>query len=353
MLSFVSEKVKSLWDGDETSKAIEPKRFNVQDKEQWLAHFREEGYVVLQNVAQQDQIDKTISGVWDKLESLGSGIERDNVSTWKDDNWPGWLHTGFLLSHGIPHIQSIWDLRSLPSVREAFAAIWNAKPDDMVSSMDIMICWRPWWTSKDIEQPRVERLHVDQSPNAKPGFHCAQGMLVLKEVTLETGGLQIVPKTNTDEVQKELASRYRTMHDWCELRHSDPYIQEDRGRLILAKPGDFIIWDSRTIHGGFVGSGKEDKNTEFARLCQTICMLPKDKVKKKKVFKFRWEQFLQGRGTTHWPNEIARHSKNDTGGQNIKAPEYNPIRLTQEQMNLIGGKPPQNYLESLKEVSSL
>jgi len=324
----------------EKQKAIEPERFAIDDAERWLNYFREEGYVVLKNIASEEQVEVSVEGIWDQLEALGSGIKRDDISTWSDENWPGWLHTGFLLSHGIPHSKAIWDLRSIPAIREAFAAIWDKKPEEMVTSMDIAIGWRPWWASKNIEMPRVERLHVDQSPRMKKGFHCAQGMLLLRPTSKETGGLQVVPKSNTPQVQAQLAGRYMTPVDWCELRPADPYIVNNRGRLILAEAGDFIIWDSRTIHGGYVGSGHASKAPEFARLAQTICMLPKLKMTKKKVYTHRWKMFQKGHGTTHWPNEFAKHAKNDTGGRKIQAPTYEPIALTEEQISLIGGNPP-------------
>lgn len=318
---------------------LEPERFCIDDVEKWLKHFEEEGYVVLKEVAPQERVEKSVDGIWDQLEGLGSGIKRDDLSTWSDANWPGWLHTGFLLSHGIPHSKG--DLRSLPAVRQAFASIWKSSPEEMVTSMDILIGWRPWWTSKDIQMPRVERLHVDQSPRMKKGFHCAQGMLLLRDATIETGGLQVVPQSNTKRVQDELASRYQTPMDWCELRPADPYITKNRGRLLLAKAGDFIIWDSRTIHGGFVGSGSKGKEPELARLAQTICMMPKSKLTNKKVYQHRWKMFKGGRGTTHWPNEFARHAANDTGGSNITSPpKYETIALTEDQISLIGGTPP-------------
>ena len=76
-----------------------------------------------------------------------------------------------------------------------------------------------------------------------------------------------------------------TPADWCELRPIDPYIKKNMGRLLLAKAGDFIIWDSRTIHGGFVGTGGKSNKPEFARLAQAICMMPKSKMRKA-VFSF-------------------------------------------------------------------
>ena len=73
--------------------------------------------------------------------------------------------------------------------------------------MDIMIGYRPWFANENISCPFVEPLHRDQS-TFKQGFHCVQGMLILKDVKPEIGGLQIVPGTNSGEVPERLAKEY-------------------------------------------------------------------------------------------------------------------------------------------------
>ena len=44
------------------------------------------------------------------------------------------------------------------------------------------------------------------------------------------------------------------------------------GTLVEAEPGDMIIWDSRTIHGGMVGTGVDQEYDDLARLSFTVCM---------------------------------------------------------------------------------
>ena len=50
--------------------------------------------------------------------------------------------------------------------------------------------------------------------------------------------------------------------------------------LLLAEPGDLILWDSRTIHGGHVGSSRPSRrpeSAELARMSVTVCMVPRSK----------------------------------------------------------------------------
>ena len=59
---------------------------------------------------------------------------------------------------------------------------------------------------------------------------------------------------------------------------------KNKSRLVKAKAGDLILFDSRLIHGGVVGPGyasaKESPltNEQFARFAFTVCMAPLSKV---------------------------------------------------------------------------
>merc|ERR1712151_1172222 len=83
--------------------------------------------------------------------------------------------------------------------------------------------------------------------------------------------------------------------DWCVLAGPDPnewlppgerlLAQELRrdARLLIADPGDLILWDSRTVHGGRLGSSLEEgavaagspMPNELARMSCTVCMTPR------------------------------------------------------------------------------
>jgi len=82
------------------------------------------------------------------------------------------------------------------------------------------------------------------------------GMVPLLPVTRETGGLEIVPCSHEGPKKEALKERYpgwRRHHDFCVLGKEDPLQTQER-LLLLAEPGDLILWDSRTVHGGRVGT---------------------------------------------------------------------------------------------------
>lgn len=92
--------------------------------------------------------------------------------------------------------------------------------------MDNFICWRPWESEKSGTEdwkPVVENLHVDQSPAKRKGKHCVQGMIPLYPVTKQVGGLQVVPKSNTEESQEYLSNRYgyRANGDFLQINSGD------------------------------------------------------------------------------------------------------------------------------------
>ena len=205
--------------------------------------------------------------------------------------------------------------------------------------MDAVILWRPWsadgagdgapagWPA-----PRTEGLHIDQNPFSKPGLDCVQGMMPLLPVTASTGGLAVVPGSHTDEAKAVFKQRYARMEhqgDWCPLDSGDP-IERD-SVLLLADAGDLILWDSRTVHGGVVGTGQPSPFTEMARMSVTVAMTPaalaSDAVRQR-----RREGFAAGRSFNHCPHEAG------TSSGTIKASRkagYGAFELSPEQLALL------------------
>jgi len=172
-------------------------------------------------------------------------------------------------------------------------------------------------------------------------------MVPLFDVTESTGGLEVIPDTNNETAQAYLRLNYPFVEaiddDWLVIdkEFCDFY---GKGQLVNAQAGDMILWDSRTIHGGRVGtgevseevaSGKSDEPITLARLSLTVCMTGKDRVKPEQqyILKRRLKGFNQGDTTTHWPFE---YRANNFGLANrkafkVQAGEYKhePIEITE------------------------
>lgn len=164
-------------------------------------------------------------------------------------------------------------------------------------------------------------------------------MIPLYEVNAHVGGLEVVPDTASDKVQADMVKRYPNLqyskHDFAPLKTKDPFA--GKGQLVRAQPGDLILWDSRTIHGGRLGAGYKSPDEcplgkgDFARLSFTICMTPK-KLAPEKVLEQRRQAFEEGRGTSHWPHEFV----NASDSSQVNLPEYKPVQMTQAIKDLIG-----------------
>jgi len=129
-------------------------------------------------------------------------------------------------------------------------------------------------------------------------------MVPLYDVTKATGGLEVAPKSHLPIAHDGLKQRYPGWNgrgDFCVLDRYDPLSKPTK--LLTAEAGDLILWDSRTVHGGLVGTGEITPTTtpQIARMSQTVCMLPRDRASAN-VLARRKTGFATGYGYTHWPN---------------------------------------------------
>mmetsp|Transcript_44384 Transcript_44384/g.87709 ORF Transcript_44384/g.87709 Transcript_44384/m.87709 type:complete len:192 (-) Transcript_44384:249-824(-) len=173
-------------------------------------------------------------------------------------------------------------------------------------------------------------------------------MVPLSSVNECTGGLEVVPGSHSPDsaVKKEIMTLCKHWSgDWCVLHpHIDTSTYAGDSsvagrRLVLAEPGDLILWDSRTVHGGVVGTGRPSAEVhgggrvDLARLSLTVCMTPACKAEPS-VLGTRRRGFERGSTFTHWPHE-ARVARSGRG--NVTLPE-----LTPQQLSLVAsGGPPE------------
>ena len=323
--------------------------YSVTDRTAWQKHLDLEGFVVLKSVASLEDVEEVKNLLWQDLESDTEGMTRNDASTW---------HNLKLPSHGIcanlAQSAAQWHLRSLSRVQDVFRCIWGV--DDLITSMDAVIIWKPWvagtkapvWRPRSRETdtmgesseskplllpPRTEGLHIDQNPFSKPQLDCVQGMVPLLSVTPVFGGLQVIPRSHLAEGQTMLLDSHPDIRekwggaDWCPLPHNSPLT--NRAILLEADAGDLILWDSRLIHGGKIGTGLTlpssmclDGNaptssaiaegsiktnsttpmTELARMTLTVAMTPRAWASET-TQQQRREGFFAGRSFNHCPHE--------------------------------------------------
>jgi len=295
--------------------------FELED-DAWVSYLENEGYVVIKQVANKEQVENAIDLYWQHFEKT-NGVNRNDPKTWEK-----WYTDRRGIETRGPTIQcaAAWFLRGLPKVKNAFCSIW--KTDDLIVSMDSLLLWKPWWVNSSWE-PVTEGLHMDQNPFNKPDRLCVQGMIPLYDVTEDIGGLEVVPRSNRPESLnkfKQNNPRLAGTGDFCVVKHSDP--MQKQGKLLIAEAGDIVLWDSLTIHGGHVGAGtgKGVDGVRLARLSQTVCMVPRERASER-VLNERKKGFTKGWGFTHWPSEANITS--------LGPKDFEPVVLTPEQEALL------------------
>eukprot|EP00930_Biecheleria_cincta_P089874 TRINITY_DN79205_c0_g1_i1.p1 TRINITY_DN79205_c0_g1~~TRINITY_DN79205_c0_g1_i1.p1 ORF type:complete len:331 (-),score=43.23 TRINITY_DN79205_c0_g1_i1:43-1035(-) len=295
--------------------------FDLSDERNWSAHLRRHGFVVIRGIATAEQVNDAKDLLWDAIcERFGHAV-RDDPNTW---NFP--LNCSGIVPW-LAQSAGSWAVRGWPGVKQAFSHIWET--DDLLVSMDCVLLWKPWWL-KNEWRPTTEGLHLDQNPFNKADLECIQGMVPLLPVSDASGGLQVVPDSHLDEAKAEFKRTHphmRSSGDWCPCDDED---LKQRALLLHAMPGDLILWDARTVHGGRVGSGKTGQ-TELARLSVAVAMTPRSWASDF-VLERRRQGFKRGESFNHVPHESG------TSSGTVRAPvrrNFKPPALTDAQLALL------------------
>ena len=165
-----------------------------------------------------------------------------------------------------------------------------------------------------------------------------QGMIPFLDVTKDIGGLQLVPRSHTEEVQEQIRQEHpfkRMSGDFVKV--SDEKYQP--GAIVVeASAGDLILWDSRVIHGSKVGPSvlSEEGGRGLARCSGLVCMTPRAKASEE-VLAARLKGFQAGSGFSHWPHEAASTGLGNSDGRNItwSRDTYKPPDLTAPQRRVL------------------
>jgi len=89
--------------------------------------------------------------------------------------------------------------------------------------------------------------------------------------------------------------------DFVSIPVNNP-ILHGRRKLVTAKAGDLILWDSRTIHCSSPAMRTPETPTdELLRAVAYICMTPENLVKDESVIHSRKVAYELGLTTSHWP----------------------------------------------------
>lgn len=330
---------------DFTPLAVVPPKFEANDPNA-SKYLEENGYVVFTHMATKEQIEEAKKLFWDHVEDFTS-VSRDDVSSWSNGNWPGDITNGIVADIGIGQSPFLWYLRTLPNVRKAFAGIW--KDDDLLVSFDGCGTFRPV-EYKQSWRTKGGWFHIDQNLYSKKGRHCVQGLMNLFHSGEYDGGYVVVPQSHhmmenafskyDDLCRMDSGDYYRFTRDidFWESEKTAGYSHKHALRPIklCLDPGDFVMWDSRTVHCNHPPTKLSDDPlaiTSLKRLVGYICMTPASMATDlNSLIENRVYAFKNGMSTSHWPHEYHPTSGQPTRGVGAESPK---IKLTDEDMHLI------------------
>jgi len=320
-------------------------RFAAGSKES-LDHLASEGFVVIAGALSPGEAEHALDLTWEYLEQLGTGIKRDDITTWGDDRWPIVTSGGIVPGLGIGHSKAQWFTRSVPSIKTAFASIWD--DDDLLVSFDGMALWRP--TSIDPEWKTTRGgswLHIDQHPITRPGLQCVQGAVSLLPTAPSAGGNILIPGSHKwfTGIPEKYADRLGKLPAWLDhfrFPVDDPRLKETPPIMAHMEAGDMMLWDSRTVHCSSPGleppAAINPSKPGLIRAASLVCMMPKSKANDEVIAKRRaavetvtsttnWSDIFFS--TDQYPEMLA-----DKNLSRFILPS--PPKLTKDQLALVG-----------------
>ena len=226
-------------------------------------HFREDGYVRVENAVPETDCEAVVDAIWDFL-----GKDPDDPETWygPPEGLDGSAHGQSAGMVNLYHHQSLWDVRQQPDLYEAFADLLGESR--LWTSIDRCNMTPPSHENHPEQDTSFVHWDVDTSPlpdrpvgrygTAAVPFG-VQGVLYLEDTTDEMGGFQCVPEL------------YRDLDRWVRAQPDDrdpwdPDIGEYEVESIPGEQGDVVVWNSLLPHGNGHNTSADPRLAQYVRM---------------------------------------------------------------------------------------
>ncbi|KUJ15036.1 phytanoyl-CoA dioxygenase [Mollisia scopiformis] len=274
----------------------------------WRDDFYKNGYAVIKNAITPEKAKSYQDRALDWVQSFDLGLDLKDSTTWTEAHLPKSFKNMYHY-YCAGHEKFLWDARTEPGILKIYEDLWGTK--ELVVSFDGFNIGLPKRT--DIQ--KMPWPHCDQAPTRK-GLACAQGFLNLAPSGPKDGGLMLME--GSAPLFEEFFSEPREMFrppggrgppkDFVDLflfkqEHLDWF--RERGCELMqvdCGPGDFVIWDSRTMHYASFPEGEEIRTVFY------ICYTPRA-FGTQEDMDLKARLFETYRGTTHWPHCNIRASE--------------------------------------------
>ena len=246
---------------------------------QYIEELNKNGYCVIENILNPDEIFKAKEMFYDWYNSI------ENIDYIHSKLNP---HNIFKF-HEVAHQEFAWYLRTRPQIIQTFADLYNTDINNLVTSFDGSCYYKP-----DTKLSDGLWTHTDISPKLSKEMKCYQGFVSLTDN--KDNSFQIYEGTNN--IHQEYF-RTRNMENdnknWQKIDKDYLESINSKKKVLEIPAGSLVLWDSRTFHQNII------KNKDEERLVQYICMMPKDNKKNTRSMKEKRLKYFETRRTTsHW-----------------------------------------------------
>jgi hypothetical protein len=264
-----------------------------------LDDLTQDGYGVLRSCVANSICHRVLDEVWDLLGTRG--VQRNTPMSWMQ--WPEiGVGTGLLTLHELYHLPAVWELRQVPRIHEAFAAILGTQ--SLLVSLDRVGLKRPSIGPVPGQSDWAGRgfMHLDINPWHAPRERQFQGLVALSDAAPDDGGFWC------------LAGMHRELDQWASTHAAAAvpstqtmvdipmdHTASERLRHVPLKIGDLLVWDSRLPHGN------APSRSERFRGCVYIRMFPSASLTADEI-KERVDSFLESRPPRRFSTGTLIHS---------------------------------------------
>jgi ectoine hydroxylase-related dioxygenase (phytanoyl-CoA dioxygenase family) len=260
----------------------------------------EKGYTVVENVLTQIEIDAALASFNDWMDS------NDQIKAIHNNVSPH----GIIKHFEVGHQRHAWLIRTNPRVQSVFKYLWNT--DELVVSYD-GCCW----LDENVKKKDNIWTHTDQSPNKKD-VHCYQAFVPFTHNVTRT--LVVFEGSHLLHEQYFAVRGITDSKDWQLIDHDFLDSIAHTKRVIEAKPGSLVIWESRTFHQNQYGPNPE------RRIVQYVSYMPKS-MRSQKMKEKREKYFRELRTTSHWATPVKVNGKQpQTYGKEHLKIDYSKLR---------------------------
>jgi len=269
------------------------------------ADFARNGYAIIKSAISPERAQYYRDQQLSWLEGFKLGFDRNDKSTWNNERVPVNMKHGMYGCHSIAHEKFMWKARLEPGVIAPFAELWGT--DELLVSFDGMNVTPPSTVNPDVQiapWPHTDQRGVDRE------FLCAQGILNTGPGGPNDGGLIVVAGSSalwdefwdSERGKAKLAAKrppnVRLPTHVAIFAPDDVAWFAERGckpMKLELKPGDLVLWDSRTIHYNCAPAGEDLRSAMY------ICYGPAAKSSAEDL-EIKKTCFETHQGTTHWPH---------------------------------------------------